>query len=250
MSTEDVDLHKRTLRRREALVTLGGLGAGVVWAATRGSAGLARAAVAAPHATAAATCVLTPEVTEGPYWISNHLTRRNIKDGRPGLTLALYVTVLDATTCKPIAGADVEIWHADASGVYSGYSGSSPPSGGGGHATPNNSKRYLRGHQKSDANGRVRFDTIYPGWYRGRTPHIHLKVHVGGSVVHTGQLFFADATSRAVYRTSKYRSHGLQDTTNRSDSIYAQAGGSKALVHLARRSAGGYNGSITVGVRQ
>ncbi len=250
MSHEDLDLSKRTLRRREALVALGGLGAGVVWAATRGSAGLARAAAATPHATAAATCVLTPEATEGPYWISNHLTRRNIKDGRPGLTLALYITVVDATTCKPISGADVEIWHADASGVYSGYSGSSPPSGGGGHATPNNSKRYLRGHQKSDANGRVRFDTIYPGWYRGRTPHIHMKVHVGGSVVHTGQLFFADAISRAVYRTAKYRSHGLQDTTNRSDSIYARAGGSKALVHLARRSAGGYNGAITVGVRQ
>jgi protocatechuate 3,4-dioxygenase beta subunit len=249
MSNEDPDLG-RTLRRREALVTLGAVGAGVVWAAARGSAGLARAAVASPHATAAATCVLTPEVTEGPYWISNRLTRRNIKDGRPGLTLALYITVVDATTCKPISGADVEIWHADAGGAYSGYSGSSPPSGGGGHATPNNSKRYLRGHQKSDANGRVRFDTIYPGWYRGRTPHIHMKVHVGGSVVHTGQLFFADATSRAVYRTAKYRSRGLQDTTNRSDSIYSQAGGSRALVHLARRSAGGYNGSITVGVRR
>ncbi len=83
MSHEDLDLSKRTLRRREALVALGGLGAGVVWAATRGSAGLARAAAATPHATAAATCVLTPEATEGPYWIANRLTRRNIKDGRP-----------------------------------------------------------------------------------------------------------------------------------------------------------------------
>jgi protocatechuate 3,4-dioxygenase beta subunit len=250
MSTEDLDLLKRTLRRREALAALGGLGAGIVWAATRGSAGIARAATTTPEATAAATCVLTPEGTEGPYWISNHLTRRNIKDGRPGLALALYITVEDATTCKPIKGADVEIWHADAGGVYSGYSGSSPPSGRGGHATPNNSKRYLRGHQKTDANGRVHFDTIYPGWYRGRSPHIHIKVHVGGAVVHTGQLFFADASSRAVYRTSRYRSHGLQDTTNSADNIYARAGGSRALVHLARRSAGGYNGSIAVGVKR
>jgi protocatechuate 3,4-dioxygenase beta subunit len=249
MSSEELHLLERTLRRREALITLGGLGAGVVWAATRGAGGMARAATTTPAA-AAATCVLTPEVTEGPYWIANHLTRTNIRDGRPGLTLALYVTVVDATTCKPIPGADVEIWHADAGGVYSGYSGSSPPSGRGGHATPNNSKRFLRGHQKSDANGRVRFDTIYPGWYRGRTPHVHMKVHVGGSVVHTGQLFFADATSRAVYRTSKYRSHGLQDTTNAGDNIYAGAGGSRALVHLARRSAGGYNGSIAVGVKR
>ena len=250
MSADDLELFKRTLRRREALVALGGLGAGVVWAATRGTAGLARAATTSPEATAAATCVLTREVTEGPYWISNHLTRRNIKDGRPGLPLALYITVVNATTCKPISGADVEIWHADAGGVYSGYSAGAAPSGGGGHATPNNSKRFLRGHQKTDASGRAHFDTIYPGWYRGRTPHIHLKVHVGGSVVHTGQLFFSDSTSRAVYRTSRYRSHGLQDTTNAHDSIYASAGGARALVHLARRSAGGYNGTVTVGVKR
>ena len=72
---------------------------------------------------------------------------------------------------------------------------------------------------------------------------------MGGSVVHTGQLFFADGTSRAVYRTSRYRSHGLQDTTNAKDGIYAGAGGSSALLHLARRAGGGYNGRITVGVR-
>src|SRR2546423_10221910 len=145
MSSEDLDLSKRTLRRREALVTLGAVGAGVVWAATRGSAGLARAAVAAPHATAAATCVLTPEATEGPYWISNRLTRRNIKDGRPGLTLALYITVVDATTCKPISGADVEIWHADAGGVYSGYGGGLLPPPARWHSAPPATTRALTG---------------------------------------------------------------------------------------------------------
>jgi hypothetical protein len=75
-------------------------------------------------------------------------------------------------------------------------------------------------------------------------------VHVGGSVVHTGQLFFPDRTSDAVYRTSAYRSHGQPDTTNRQDSIYAAAGGSKAKVHLTRRRKhSGYKGRITVGVR-
>ena len=188
-------------------------------------------------------------MTEGPYYIANHLTRRNITDGRPGLPLALQVIVVDARTCKPIENADVEVWHADAVGVYSGYSGNAPPSGQpGGHAIPNNSKRFLRGHQKSDSKGRVLFDTIYPGWYMGRTPHIHMKVHVGGSVVHTGQLFFEDRTSDAVYRTSAYRAHGQPDTTNRTDGIYAAAGGSKAKVHLARRHRG-FGGKITVGVR-
>jgi protocatechuate 3,4-dioxygenase beta subunit len=194
--------------------------------------------------------VLSPEVTEGPYYIANHLTRRDITDGRSGLPLALRITVVDADTCKPIHGADVEIWHADAVGVYSGYSGNVPPSGAGGHATPNNSKRFLRGHQRSDSNGRVLFDTVYPGWYRGRTPHIHLMVHVSGSVVHTGQLFFPDRTSDAVYRTSAYRSHGQPDTTNGGDSIYAAAGASKAKVRLTRRKKHrGLKGRIVVGVR-
>jgi protocatechuate 3,4-dioxygenase beta subunit len=165
------------------------------------------------------------------------------------LPLALRITVVDADTCKPIEHADVEIWHADASGTYSGYSGNLPPTGGGGQATPNNSKRFLRGHQKSESRGQVLFDTIYPGWYRGRTPHIHMKVHVGGSVVHTGQLFFNDRTSDAVYRTGAYRSHGQPDTTNGADGIYAAAGGSKAKVHLTRRRNRGYKGRITVGVR-
>jgi protocatechuate 3,4-dioxygenase beta subunit len=241
------------LRRREALAGLGALAGAAVWQAARGPLSLARAATSPSAPTAAASCVLSPEVTEGPYWISNHLTRRNLADGRPGLPLILRMTIVDATTCEPIKNADVEVWHADATGVYSGYSGSSPPSGGGGggggHATPDNAKRFLRGHQRTDADGQVRFDTIYPGWYRGRTPHIHLKVHVGGNVVHTGQVFFRDTISDAVYRTSNYSAHGQPDTTNAADSIYAQAGGSRALVALTRRSgAKGYRGAITLGV--
>jgi protocatechuate 3,4-dioxygenase beta subunit len=235
----------RALRRRDLLVALGGLSAAALWQAACGSGssesattqgtGTETATVNGQDA-AAASCVLSREVTAGPYYVANHLTRRDITDGRPGLPLALHVTVVDATGCKPIKGADVEIWHADAAGVYSGVDG--------------NHKHFLRGHQKSDAKGRVLFDTIYPGWYMGRTPHIHMKVHVGGSVVHTGQLFFADKTSATVYRTDGYRSHGQADTTNGSDGIYAQAGGGRARVRLARRQAGkGLSGRITVGVR-
>ena len=206
---------KRT--RREALIALGGLGAGAVAL----QAARAGAIFAGEPALAATTCTLAPEVTEG----------------KAGIPLSLHLTVVDATTCKPIKGADVEIWHADAQGVYSGVQG--------------NTGRFLRGHQRSDANGRVVFHTIYPGWYRGRTPHIHLKVHVGGSVVHTGQVFFRDATSDAVYRTSTYRSHGQADTTNARDNIYAQAGGSHALLKLTKRSSGkGYVGAITLGVKR
>jgi protocatechuate 3,4-dioxygenase beta subunit len=108
--------------------------------------------------------------------------------------------------------------------------------------------RFLRGHQRSDARGRVRFDTIYPGWYPGRTPHVHLKVHVGGAEVHTGQLFFEDQTSAAVYETVAYRSRGRADTTNATDGLYAAAGAAKAEVRTSRRG-DGYIGRLTVGVR-
>jgi hypothetical protein len=191
VSAEDIDGFERRLRRREALLALGGLGAGALALPLTGVASaLSRVASVEGQATTAASCVLAREATEGPYWISNTLTRRDITDGQPGVPLSLHFTVVQATTCEPIPSADVEVWHADAGGVYS-----------------------------------------------------------GGNVVHTGQVFFRDATSDAVYRTSSYRSRGTRDTTNARDGIYAQAGGSAATLKLTRRSGGaGYVGAITLGV--
>jgi protocatechuate 3,4-dioxygenase beta subunit len=238
MSTDDIDGFERRLRRREALLAIGGLGAGALaWPLTGAASALGGAASVDGQATTAASCVLSREATEGPYWISNHLTRRDITEGRPGVRLSLHLTVVEATTCEPISGADIEVWHADAGGVYSGVGAARA------------SSRFLRGHQRTDAAGLAVFRTIYPGWYRGRTPHIHLKVHSGGDVVHTGQVFFRDATSDAVYRTSAYRSRGTPDTTNARDGIYAQAGGTASTLRLTNRSAGaGYVGAMTLGV--
>ena len=214
---------------------------------TAGSAGLAVAfgaraldALGADAGTTA-TCVLTPEVTEGPYWIDNKLTRRDIREGKPGLPLVLAFTIVNANTCKPIRGADVEIWHCDALGNYSGYeNGGGPGGGAGGHATPTSSTRYLRGHQRSNAAGEASFLTVFPGWYQGRTPHVHMKVHVGSAdrVVHTGQVFFNEAITAAVYKQASYASHGQPDTPHARDMIYAQAGGSRAVVRLSKRPRG------------
>jgi protocatechuate 3,4-dioxygenase beta subunit len=246
------DQRRQLLRRREALGLLGGLGAGAALVATRGGGLLGGDAT---EAGAASTCVLSPEVTAGPYGIDQSLTRRDITEGKPGLPLQLVLTVQDATTCNPIAGADVEVWHCDAGGLYSGFESASqgsggPPRPGGAQSGPTDSKRYLRGHQKSAANGVVRFDTIYPGWYSGRTPHIHLKVHVGGRVVHTGQLFFDEKTTASVYRQAPYSSHGQPDTSHARDQIYAQAGRSKAQLRLTAPGSGrrGYRGRIALGV--
>lgn len=185
----------------------------------------------------AASCVLSPEMTEGPYWIDDELTRRDVTENVHGMPLVLRLTVVRASGCRPIKGADVEIWHAAPDGEYSGFDGSS-------------GTRYLRGHQRSDAAGRVRFDTVFPGWYRGRTPHIHLKVHVGGEEVHTGQLFMGERVTRAVYRSRYYASRGQADTSHAEDMIYGD-GGARSTLRIRRRGGGrkGYVGRLELGVR-
>jgi protocatechuate 3,4-dioxygenase beta subunit len=105
----------------------------------------------------------------------------------------------------------------------------------------------MRGVQKSDAAGLATFDTVYPGWYQGRTVHIHVKVHAGGNVVHTGQLFFPDTTTDAVYKRPPYNRRPNRDQRNADDSIFVN-GGFKSLITVAANGAGGYTGRVTMGV--
>ena len=155
-----------------------------------------------------------------------------------GAVGALRLAVVNVASCRPIKGAAVEIWHCDASGVYSGVQG--------------DTGMFLRGVQRTDAKGLAFFRTIYPGWYQGRTVHIHTKVHLGGNVVHTGQLFFNDSVSDRVVRLSPYGSHRGSRLRNKADQIYRQAGGSGALLRLRRSKASSFRkgllGTITVGI--
>ncbi len=217
--------------RRGSLARIGGL----VVAAAGGSA-LASDAAAGNRAveTGAVACVLTPELTEGPYYIAGEKVRRDIREGHPGTLLVLHLRVLSASTCKPLRGAAVDVWHADAAGNYSGF--------GAGAA----SRTFLRGIQKTDASGVAVFTTIYPGWYQGRAVHIHVKVHARGNVVHTGQLFFPDALTQAVYKHAPYAARGNPDTPNAQDSIFVN-GGRYGMLRLAKSGAG-YLGTIAMGV--
>ena len=220
------------LSRRSTLARAGGLAA-----AALGAASLPAEAASSGGAAGSVTCVLAPELTEGPYYLPNEKLRRNITEGLPGATMSLRLTVVDATTCKPIKGAAVDIWHASAGGKYSGE-----------QANATLGQTFLRGIQRTDASGLALFTTVYPGWYQGRTVHIHVKVHVGGSVVHTGQLFFRDSFTDAVYRRAPYNGRSARDVRNRDDSIYLD-GGSRSLLRL--RSVGkGYVASISMGVRR
>ena len=218
------------ITRKASLLRFGGLlaaGLGAeAWKAADGPAGVASGAVG---------CVLAPEQTEGQYYITGEKLRRDITEGRPGTKLVLRMTVVDASTCRAIRGAYVDIWHADASGVYSGF--------GAGAA----SRTFMRGVQRTDAHGLASFRTVYPGWYQGRTTHIHVKVHVGGNVVHTGQLYFADSLTDAVYRRAPYRSRPNRDTRNSNDFVFAD-GGKRSLLSVHADGQGGYVGSIVLGV--
>jgi protocatechuate 3,4-dioxygenase beta subunit len=185
----------------------------------------------------ALSCVLTPEMTEGPYYIAGEKLRRNITNGHPGTSLLLRLAVVDASTCKPIRGAAVDIWHADAAGDYSCF--------GAGRG----SRTFMRGIQKTNAAGIATFVTVYPGWYQGRTVHIHVKVHISGRVVHTGQLFFPDALTDRVYRRAPYDKRPNRTTRNANDSIFVN-GGRRSMLALSRRGGGGYVGKITMGVHR
>jgi protocatechuate 3,4-dioxygenase beta subunit len=223
------------LTRRASLLRLGGFLAALLGA---GGWKLAQSEGSGPAAVAsgAVSCVLTPEQTEGPYYIANEKVRRNIAEGRPGAPLVLRLFVVDASTCRPIKGAAVDIWHADAGGVYSGLG-----SGSGNRA-------FMRGIQKTDATGLARFRTVYPGWYRGRTVHIHVKVHIGGNIVHTGQLYFPDSWTDRVFRGKPYSRRPNRDTRNATDFVFRN-GGRRSLLGL-RKSAGLYVGTIRMGVHR
>jgi protocatechuate 3,4-dioxygenase beta subunit len=233
-----------SLSRRGALAKLGGLAAVALGGSGLGArelvdASQAEAAASGPAAVASGlvSCVLAPEQTEGPYYVDDAAFRRNVTEGRPGVPLTLRLTVLDVATCKPIRGAAVEIWHCDASGVYSGTS-----------VQETQSERFLRGVQRTSTKGVALFRTIYPGWYQGRTVHIHTMVHVGGNVVHTGQLYFPDAVTDKVYRRSPYNRRPGRTTRNAADSIYRNGGKRSTLTLVRNRAA--YTGSITMGVQR
>lgn len=230
--------------RRALLKLMSGALAALTTGAWRGRS--ARAAAAFTPA-----CVLTPEQTEGPYFIANELVRSNIAEHRPGTPLRLRLHVMNARTCRPIRGAAVDIWHCDAGGVYSGFEAASTGGPPGGGAGPTDKHTFLRGVQITDAHGTVDFHTVYPGWYRGRTVHIHVKVHSGRSshAVHTGQLYFPDGLTRQVYRASPYRSRAAaRDTFNNTDGIY-QSGGRQSMLTLTHDGHGGYVAAIAMGVR-
>ena len=180
-----------------------------------------------------ATCQLWPEQEEGPYRRGDQPERRDIADGRPGTPLTVGL-LLRTDRGGALDGAEIEVWHCDALGRYSGY----PPPALDTVVTADTAPQaehlpeesFLRGSQPADAAGRVEFRTIHPGWYPGRTVHIHVAVRVG-STRYTSQLYFPQQRTTAVLALPPYRQHGAPDTTNDTDEIFP-TGGAPAVLDI------------------
>jgi protocatechuate 3,4-dioxygenase beta subunit len=223
--------------RRQALGIAGATGAALLLRTGPGGAFSAGLDI---EAASAASCVLTPAKTEGPYFVDEKLNRADIRAGEDGVTLALTIQVVDADRdCAPVAGATVDVWHANAGGLYSDES-----------ANGTVGKTYLRGYQVTGGDGKATFTTIFPGWYRGRAIHIHYKVRLfdgsSTSFEFTSQLFFDPSLESKILATSAYASRGEPDTSNASDNIYG-SDGDELLVPLTA-SGDGYSGTFVAGL--
>jgi protocatechuate 3,4-dioxygenase beta subunit len=248
------------LSRRRALGALGGVGLGTLLAACSADDAPTTAAdvetssgstaTVSPQTTTSreldaildesASCTLTREMTEGPYYFDVDSIRSDIREDRDGTMLRLALRVQDADSCEPIPNAVVDIWHCDAGGLYSGFESASMGGPGGGRT---DEETYLRGAQVTNAGGIAEFRTIYPGWYRGRTVHIHLKVHLDRSTLLTTQLFFDEEVSASVYASEPYAGQPDRDTFNDSDGIF-----DASLVLTMREQPDGWLGAMTFNV--
>ena len=264
LHTNDADdeLVGRVLSRREALALLGaaavllpacgsdsksGTTASQPATSTTSSptAGLSPSSSTSAAAAAVApapTCVVKPELTEGPYFVDEKLNRSDIRidpsnnSTKPGAVLKLNFRVSRVGSngaCTALTGANVDVWHCDAGGLYSDVS-----------ANQTVGQNFLRGYQTTDANGACAFTTIYPGAYQGRAVHIHFKIRMGNQTF-TSQLFFDDSFTNTVYASSPYKSGSR--TLNSQDDIFRQSNGQLTLD--GNKDGSGYSSTFDIGMR-
>lgn len=208
---------RRQLLRSTGTLALGGLAGGAL--ATSASAApfspvlrspAPRSPVlpASPSAVLQGMCPFTPTATDGPFYLDLDQIKQDITDGQPGLPVTLIMQVLRASDCVPLPNVAVDVWQCDAVGVYSGFG-------------QGQGQTFLRGTQLTDAGGLVIFQTIYPGWYPGRTCHYHVKVHPTSRTEFTTQLYYPQPLSDFVYANlTPYTSHGPATTKNQNDGLF------------------------------
>jgi protocatechuate 3,4-dioxygenase beta subunit len=251
IATED---HHHGMTRRAAIGAAGAGGLALLFTGIRGSVGGRALDALGPDIAeaASASCIMTPAKTVGPYFVDEKLNRSDVRPNtshgavQAGVPLTLRMQIFDAdNSCAPVQGATVDIWHANASGLYSDEA-----------ANNTSGQNWLRGYQTTDADGLVTFTTIYPGWYSGRAVHIHFKVRIyDGStetLEFTSQMFFTDAMNASVftsYSPYKDRTPQTPDTTDASDNILGSDAATLTLSPVSDGN-GGYTADFSVGVSQ
>lgn len=195
-------------------------------------------------------CVVRPEMTIGPYFVDQQLERSDLRSSssddavKEGISLTLNINVASVAdnSCTPIEGAQVDIWHCDALGQYSGVSDQGFDTTG---------QDFLRGYQLTNANGAVQFQTIYPGWYSGRAVHIHFTIRTkaadGEDYQFTSQFFFDESLTDQVHALEPYASKGQRNTLNSNDNIFS-GGGDQLLLNLQGDTISGYTGLMSIGL--
>ncbi|TDD56278.1 protocatechuate dioxygenase [Nonomuraea terrae] len=238
------DHEGQRVSRRRLITGISSLGLGGLLAACAKAESTTSVATITPRAATAGdvtalfaearTCRMTTAVTQGPFYFDADLVRGDIREGKPGVRLRVAIKVQDGRTCRPLPNAVVEIWHCDANGLYSGaesLSTAGPLSAGfqplenGEFADmkPADRKRYLRGAQVANADGVVEFTTIWPGWYHGRTIHIHAMVHIADQRVLTTQLMFDETLNRKVMATQPYAQRTGRKVFNAADEDFDES---------------------------
>jgi protocatechuate 3,4-dioxygenase beta subunit len=239
------------LTRREVLSFMGGTTAVSLLGCLRGQFASVTAARVIAQTVTMPACVVKPQQTEGPYFIDERLNRSDIrsdpsdnsvKQGLP-LRLVFQVSQISNNTCTPLKDAMIDVWHCDAEGVYSDVSDRRFNTIG---------KKFLRGYRVTSANGTAEFMTIYPGWYPGRTVHIHFKIRTNSVTQQgyefTSQLYFNDAITDQVHTQAPYAAKGQRTQRNNQDGIF-RGGGEQLLLQLAK-VAEGYEGKFRIGLEQ
>jgi protocatechuate 3,4-dioxygenase beta subunit len=200
-------------------------------------------------ATGQVSCLFRPEQTEGPYFVDEDLRRSDIRSDpttgeiTPGVPLALTVALsrFDQGRCLPLPGAQVDLWHCNALGIYSDVRDPGFDTTG---------RKFLRGYQLTDANGEARFLTIYPGWYAGRTVHIHIKIRAAAAkrtIEFTSQMYFEDSLSDRIHAGPPYATKGKRSGRNQDDRIFRRGG--EHLMLAPTPTVDGYAATFAAGVQ-
>lgn len=244
----------RVLSRREVLALIGtssisafltacGLGGGAAEETAGNQASTNGTELAETNAPSPTGCVVRPELTEGPLFVEEDLNRSDIRSDpsngtiSAGIPLALTFRVaqIAAAGCTSLAGAQVDVWHCDADGIYSDTNQLGMQTVG---------QKFLRGYQITDEEGLVHFTTIYPGWYVGRAVHIHFKIRTADGYDFTSQLFFDDALSDQVFAQAPYNGRGERNFRNHNDGIFGQSG--EQMILDVSETADGYTATFDV----